>query len=132
MFARLVVGVASFVAVVDGGIVAEINAQYSAGRSLWTAREYDWLNAPGFEIEDMFGVVSIPTLNLAQVAAETATKTTTTPTSFDWREIQPECVHPIRDQGKCGSCWANAASEVLSDRFCIHSNASVNVVLSPL
>jgi cathepsin B len=53
------------------------------------------------------------------------------PESFDSREQWPGCVHAIRDQQQCGSCWAFAASEVLSDRFCIASNKSVNVVLSP-
>lgn len=53
------------------------------------------------------------------------------PENFDSREQWPECIHPIRDQGHCGSCWAHAASEVLSDRFCIASNNTVNVVLSP-
>jgi cathepsin B len=53
------------------------------------------------------------------------------PENFDARERWPDCIHPIRDQQKCGSCWAFAASEVLSDRFCIASNGTVNVVLSP-
>jgi len=53
------------------------------------------------------------------------------PVSFDSRQAWPECIHEIRDQGQCGSCWAHAASEVLSDRFCIASNGTVNVVLSP-
>ena len=51
------------------------------------------------------------------------------PENFDSREKWPECIHPIRDQGHCGSCWAHAASEVLSDRFCIAGK--VDVVLSP-
>lgn len=53
------------------------------------------------------------------------------PEEFDGRVQWPECVHKIRDQQSCGSCWAFAASEVLSDRFCIASNSKVNVVLSP-
>ena len=55
----------------------------------------------------------------------------TAPTSFDSRVQWPNCIHPIRDQGQCGSCWAFAGSEALSDRFCIASNGQVDVVLSP-
>jgi len=53
------------------------------------------------------------------------------PEHFNSSEKWPGCIHPIRDQGHCGSCWAFAASEVLSDRFCIASKGSVNKVLSP-
>ena len=53
------------------------------------------------------------------------------PESFDAREQWPDCVHKIRNQGACGSCWAFGATEALSDRFCIASNGTVDVVLSP-
>eukprot|EP01102_Stenamoeba_stenopodia_P002522 TRINITY_DN1235_c0_g1_i1.p1 TRINITY_DN1235_c0_g1~~TRINITY_DN1235_c0_g1_i1.p1 ORF type:complete len:216 (+),score=38.38 TRINITY_DN1235_c0_g1_i1:39-650(+) len=53
------------------------------------------------------------------------------PVNFDAREQWPDCIHPVLDQGDCGSCWAFASSEVLSDRFCIHSSGAINVVLSP-
>ena len=55
----------------------------------------------------------------------------TAPTSFDSRTQWPTCIHPIRDQGQCGSCWAFGASEALSDRFCIYSKGAKSVVLSP-
>lgn len=51
------------------------------------------------------------------------------PSQWDLREAYPHCVHPILNQGHCGSCWAFAASETLSDRFCIQGN--VSIVLSP-
>lgn len=50
------------------------------------------------------------------------------PASFDAREKWPACVHPIRNQAKCGSCWAFSTTEALSDRMCI---AGSDVVLSP-
>jgi len=53
------------------------------------------------------------------------------PASFDARTQWPSFLHPIRDQQQCGSCWAFSGAEVMSDRFAIASNGSVNVVLSP-
>jgi len=50
------------------------------------------------------------------------------PDSFDARTKWGKCVHPIRNQEQCGSCWAFGAAEALSDRFCI---AGTDVILSP-
>ncbi len=53
------------------------------------------------------------------------------PESFDSRTKWGKCIHAIRNQEKCGSCWAFAGSETLSDRFCIASSGKVDTVLSP-
>ena len=48
------------------------------------------------------------------------------PASFDPRDKWPECptLKYIPDQGGCGSCWAFGAATAMSDRLCIHSNAT--------
>eukprot|EP00121_Abeoforma_whisleri_P002271 Awhi_evm1s2033 len=41
------------------------------------------------------------------------------PETFDAREKWSDCVGEVRNQQRCGSCWAFGATESLSDRFCI-------------
>jgi cathepsin B len=53
------------------------------------------------------------------------------PKEFDSRLQWKDCIHPIRNQEKCGSCWAFAASEAFSDRLCIASKSELNLIFSP-
>jgi len=64
--------------------------------------------------------------------AEEHVITDSLPESFDPRVQWPNCptINEIRDQGSCGSCWAFGAVEAMSDRICIHSNATVHAYLS--
>jgi len=54
------------------------------------------------------------------------------PAQFDARKKWPKCksISHIRDQSSCGSCWAFAATEVMSDRVCIASQGKIQVSLS--
>jgi cathepsin B len=87
----------------------------------------------GWSEGDIQSLVGLSKLSLRDTNDITYTVSSTEdlPERFDSREKWPSCIHPIRNQGHCGSCWAHAASEVLSDRFCIASNGQIDVVLSP-
>lgn len=54
------------------------------------------------------------------------------PEEFDARERWPNCptIASIRNQGKCGCCWAVAAASAMSDRLCIATNGSFTLPLS--
>ena len=54
------------------------------------------------------------------------------PENFDLRIEYPYCnsLFEIRDQANCGSCWAVASVETMSDRHCIISKGSQKPILS--
>ena len=60
------------------------------------------------------------------------TKDDDLPESFDSREKWSNCesLKEIRDQSKCGSCWAFGAAEVMSDRLCIATNGKLQTRVS--
>lgn len=94
--------------------------------------EHPFKNWSLSDVENMMGIKSFIPFNINQTPyLEKSDEYADLPESFDARQQWPNCVHAIRNQGKCGSCWAFAASEVLSDRFCIASGEKINTVLSP-
>lgn len=51
--------------------------------------------------------------------------------NFDGRTVWKEYLNPIKNQGRCGSCWAFAMSSALAHRFNILSLGQYNIDLSP-
>ena len=80
----------------------------------------------------MLGMPPLPESNYTVRHEEVVSSATVgLPASFDARDVWGSCIHGVLNQGVCGSCWAFAATECLSDRLCIESNGTVDVVLSP-
>jgi cathepsin L len=41
------------------------------------------------------------------------------PDSFDWREVHPSVISPVKNQGHCGSCWTFASAATLESHWAI-------------
>jgi len=54
------------------------------------------------------------------------------PLEFDGKNIWKEYLSEIRNQGKCGSCWAWASVSSLADRFSLRTNNILHPNLTPL
>jgi cathepsin B len=94
----------------------------------WTASS-EWAgNMTVAQARSLLGTIQAP-LTAKKAHWGSLLKYTSVPDSFDSRTEWPNCVHAIRDQQQCGSCWAFGATEALSDRYCIQKG--INVVLSP-
>jgi len=98
----------------------------------WTAgRNFKHIPDPVAHVKRMCGVLADPNGDrLPRIHYDL--KGVQFPDEFDPRKKWPNCptLQEVRDQGSCGSCWANGAVEAMSDRVCIQSNGNVNVHLS--
>jgi cathepsin B len=131
MFKLIIVGFVAVVAQALHPIRHEIVNEINASSSTWTAHDVETNPINHWSEEDIkarLGTIIQPPV---EGIPEPDVYNDILPTAFDSRTKWPDCVHPIRDQAKCGSCWAFGASETLSDRFCIASNGKTNVVLAP-
>ncbi|CAG9770812.1 unnamed protein product [Ceutorhynchus assimilis] len=108
--------------------IAEINSKQStwrAGRN-FEVDEYPYVKVLASGIKKPNGL-------LKQVKKIVHDENEDIPESFDAREAWPKCadvIGMIRDQSRCGSCWAFAAAESMSDRICIHSNGEKKTIVS--
>ncbi|GAA0175291.1 cysteine protease [Lithospermum erythrorhizon] len=114
--------------ILQDSIVKEINENDKAG---WKATMNPrFSNYTVSEFKRILGVKQTPEGMLSFTPIVTHRGQLKLPNEFDARTAWPQCntIGRILDQGHCGSCWAFAAVESLSDRFCI--NFGMNITLS--
>jgi Papain family cysteine protease len=54
------------------------------------------------------------------------------PSNFNGREVWRDYLSPIKDQGKCGACYAFSVVGMLADRFAIQTLGQVKPDLNPM
>ena len=109
-----------------------VNLHNADGRSSWVAGESEFFSGKTLEeSKKLMGTVLEDKFLYAQpVRTFDHIDDGDIPYTFDARTQWPNFVHPIRNQERCGSCWAFGAVESLADRFAIATNAT-SPVLSP-
>jgi cathepsin B len=133
MFKLVVVGtvIASALAQNPHPINHDIVEEIKQKATTWKPMEVEDNPLSKFTYDEIKGLLGTIVDDDELVGFKKYDKVLDVPDQFDARDKWPKYIHPIRDQGRCGSCWAFGATESLSDRFAIASDGAIDVVLSP-
>lgn len=117
-FCLLILGI-SYAASEDAPAITKEYLENLKKRVSWEVVSYEdfvfkgWTEA---ELRNLLGV-KIPEDDLVPLPEYTSDEPL--PAGIDWRDS--ECIHNVRNQGSCGSCWTFGTTGMLSDRCCLHS-----------
>ncbi|KAK7195490.1 CPC cysteine peptidase, Clan CA, family C1, Cathepsin B-like [Novymonas esmeraldas] len=100
--------------------VAEINAK---AKGQWTASADNGHLITDRSLDEVRRLMGVRTMSTDALLPRSFTAKELkqdVPEAFDSAENWPSCptIGEIRDQSSCGSCWAIAAAEAISDRYC--------------
>mmetsp|Transcript_23364 Transcript_23364/g.22989 ORF Transcript_23364/g.22989 Transcript_23364/m.22989 type:complete len:308 (-) Transcript_23364:42-965(-) len=132
MYKLVLIGLLASASFAEERVLREEMVEYlKTHAKTWTPMEVSENPLNRFSKPELLGLLGTIANQDSDSLAIFESDLTSTPSTFDGRDEFGDCVHPIRDQASCGSCWAFGASEVLSDRLCIESDGSLDIVLSP-
>lgn len=106
--------------VVNQRIVDELRAS-GARWEVQETTENPFMDMSEERIRGLMGTILAPTVTPDVDARAEASRASavTYPREFDARQEFKSCLHPIRNQLKCGSCWAFSVAETWADNACI-------------
>lgn len=129
MYKLVIVGTIAAMAAATSHPINDQHISAIRQKATWKVHDAETNPLSGYTEEQLMGMLGTYVVPINR--AYKRPTVTAFPDSFDARTQWGSFVHPVRDQGSCGSCWAFGSSEALSDRFAIFTGGKVNVVLSP-
>ena len=100
-------------------VVTQSYLDYLKKHVSWQVANYEESIFRGWTIDELKAILNQKHFEDEEVHPEVPVDISKLPRNLDWREKNANCVHEIRYQDNCGSCWAFSAAGVVSDRCCL-------------